>query len=150
MVNQQILEGNWNTIKGQLQKKWGKLTDDELQSARGDANQLVGVIQRKTGEAREQIETEIETLIAEGASAISHATDALRNAAGQVNEHLAGGYEHVAATGREALRHVTDGVEHAYDRSQQLVKDKPVMTLGTSFCLGVVAGVLATLMCSRR
>ena len=28
MTNQQILEGNWNEIKGKLRQKWGQLTDD--------------------------------------------------------------------------------------------------------------------------
>ena len=55
-MNQQILVGNWNEIKGKLREKWGQLTDDDFQQIRGDAEQLIGVIQRKTGEAREAIE----------------------------------------------------------------------------------------------
>jgi len=51
-VNQQTLEGNWNEIKGKLHERWGQLTQDDLQRARGDVDQLVGLIQRKTGEAR--------------------------------------------------------------------------------------------------
>ena len=37
MINQQILEGNWNEIKGKLRQKWGQLTDDDFQQIRGDA-----------------------------------------------------------------------------------------------------------------
>jgi len=56
MTNQQTLQGNWNEIKGQLRSKWGSLTDDDLAIFNGNVEQLVGTIQRKTGEAREGIE----------------------------------------------------------------------------------------------
>lgn len=52
MINQQILEGNWNEIKGKLRQKWGQLTDDDFPQICGEADQIIGIIQRKTGEAR--------------------------------------------------------------------------------------------------
>ena len=52
MINQQILEGNWNEIKGKLRQKWGQLTDDDFPQMCGEADQIIGIIQRKTGEAR--------------------------------------------------------------------------------------------------
>ncbi len=52
MINQQMLYGDWNEIKGQLRRRWGQLTDDDLPQIRGDAEQIIGAIQRKTGEAR--------------------------------------------------------------------------------------------------
>ena len=55
MTNQQILEGNWNEIKGMLRQKWGQLTDNDLPQIRGNLDQIVGIIQRKTGEGREQL-----------------------------------------------------------------------------------------------
>ena len=32
MFSQQMLQGNWNEIKGKLRSKWGALTDDDLSS----------------------------------------------------------------------------------------------------------------------
>ena len=52
MVNQQTLQGNWNELKGKLREKWGQLTNEDLQVAQGNVDQLIGLIQRKTGEAR--------------------------------------------------------------------------------------------------
>ena len=75
MINQQILEGNWNEIKGKLRQKWGQLTDDDFQQIRGDAEQLIGVIQRKTGEAREAIEQYLQEI---SSSAVSAAATVLR------------------------------------------------------------------------
>ena len=34
-MNTDILEGNWKQVKGQVQQKWGKLTDDELDQIAG-------------------------------------------------------------------------------------------------------------------
>ena len=52
MVNEQVLSGKWNEISGKIREKWGQLTDDDMQTFHGNATQLVGLIQRKTGEAR--------------------------------------------------------------------------------------------------
>ena len=48
-MNQQILEGDWNEIKGQLRQRWGQLTDDDLPQIRGDAEQIIGAIQTQNG-----------------------------------------------------------------------------------------------------
>jgi uncharacterized protein YjbJ (UPF0337 family) len=56
MISQQTMQANWNEIKGKLRSKWAALTDDDLAIFRGNVDQLVGTIQRKTGEARESIE----------------------------------------------------------------------------------------------
>ena len=36
MVNQQTLSGNWNDIKGKIRKKWGQLTNDDVQVFNGN------------------------------------------------------------------------------------------------------------------
>jgi uncharacterized protein YjbJ (UPF0337 family) len=55
VLNQQVLQGNWNEIRGKLREKWGELTNDDVQSFNGNVDQLIGSIQRKTGESRESI-----------------------------------------------------------------------------------------------
>ena len=51
MVNTQEIQGSWNRIKGQVKEKWGNLTDDDLQIQGGNLDQLIGKIQKKTGES---------------------------------------------------------------------------------------------------
>ena len=75
MVNTQVLQGQWNQVRGQLKKKWGQLTEDDLKFTNGNIDQLVGRIQHKTGEAREAIEGFLDELTSQGASAISHAAE---------------------------------------------------------------------------
>ena len=50
------IKGDWNITKGKLKQKWAKLTDDDLQFVEGKQEELLGRIQKRTGETREAIE----------------------------------------------------------------------------------------------
>ena len=49
------IKGNWNELKGKLKSKWGTLTDDDLSYSEGQEDQLVGRIQKKTGQTRQAV-----------------------------------------------------------------------------------------------
>jgi uncharacterized protein YjbJ (UPF0337 family) len=50
------IKGDWNVTKGKIKQKWGQLTDDDLQYAEGKSEELLGRIQKRTGESREAVE----------------------------------------------------------------------------------------------
>jgi len=50
------VKGDWNITKGKLKQKWAKLTDSDLQYVEGKQEELVGRIQKLTGETREAVE----------------------------------------------------------------------------------------------
>jgi len=50
------IKGDWNILKGNLKQKWAKLTDDDLQFIDGQQDELLGRIQKRTGETREAVE----------------------------------------------------------------------------------------------
>ncbi len=56
------LKGNWNEMKGKIKQQWGDLTDDDLQFVEGKEDELIGRIQKRTGEAREAIREKIKQL----------------------------------------------------------------------------------------
>ena len=39
-------------MRGQIKEWWGKLTDDDLEQASGNAEQIVGLLQQKYGTRR--------------------------------------------------------------------------------------------------
>lgn len=53
------IKGEWNIIKGNLIQKWAQLTDDDLQFIEGKQDELLGRIQKRTGESREAVESAI-------------------------------------------------------------------------------------------
>jgi uncharacterized protein YjbJ (UPF0337 family) len=54
-MNEQLLKGKWNQLKGEVKKKWGRLTDDDLMEVEGNYDKLIGKIQEKHGESEENV-----------------------------------------------------------------------------------------------
>ena len=55
-MNQLEVKGDWKIAKGKLKQKWAKLTDDDLTYVEGKQDELIGRIQKRTGEQRELVE----------------------------------------------------------------------------------------------
>ena len=55
-MNTLEIKGDWNITKGKLKQRWANLTDDDLRCAEGKHDELLGRIQKRTGESREAIE----------------------------------------------------------------------------------------------
>jgi len=62
-MNKDIASGKWTQFKGQFREKWGKLTSDEVEQTKGNAQQLSGLLQERYGLAKDQAEKEIEALL---------------------------------------------------------------------------------------
>ncbi|HEX7389108.1 MAG TPA: CsbD family protein [Acidiphilium sp.] len=58
-MNEDKIKGQWLQLKGKLKTRWGKLTDDDLTAAEGNAEYLVGKVQERYGIARENAEKEV-------------------------------------------------------------------------------------------
>ena len=56
-MNTATIKGNWNVTKGKLKQKFAQLTDDDLVYVEGQEDELLGRIQRRTGHARDEIES---------------------------------------------------------------------------------------------
>ena len=55
-MNKLEIKGDWNIAKGKLKQKWAKLTDNDLKYVNGKSDELLGRIQKRTGETRAAIE----------------------------------------------------------------------------------------------
>jgi len=124
MATQEQLKGNWNEIKGKIKKEWGSITDDELRQAEGNIGQLVGVIQKKTGQARNEIEKSLNNLLSES-------------------------QDYFEGAQRAAQQYATQAAESAkeqYAQAEDLVRRHPaeslVIAFGTGLLLGVVVGLV--------
>jgi uncharacterized protein YjbJ (UPF0337 family) len=58
-MNTLEIKGDWNIIRGKLQQKWGSLTDDDLTFVEGKVEEMLGRIQKRTGQSREMVEKAI-------------------------------------------------------------------------------------------
>lgn len=133
MVSQKVLDGNWNQLEGQLRKRWGQLTHDELQEAKGNTEKLVGLLQRKTGEAREAIEGYLEELT----DTQEKFLDTAKEYAGRAGESI-----------QHAVEKVRDSAEAAYAETEHLVQARPAQSMLVTFGAGVLTGLIVG-MCMR-
>jgi uncharacterized protein YjbJ (UPF0337 family) len=63
-----ILSGKWKQLRGQIQAKWGKLTNDDLDWINGRYDQFVGKIQEKYGRSHTEARNEIDQFLQQHAS----------------------------------------------------------------------------------
>ncbi len=134
MVNREQIRGHWNEIAGRLKEHWGQLTDDDLQRARGSADQLVGVVQQKTGAARNEVEDFIDSLFNSGlgeraAETVHQYSDAAQRMAADASEYA-----------RHQARRFADQSGDYSAKFVETVRARPAESLAIVFGLGVAAG----------
>ena len=57
-----VLSGKWNQAKGKLKQEYAELTEDDLQYEEGKEEELLGRIQERTGKAKHEIKSFIDSL----------------------------------------------------------------------------------------
>lgn len=134
MITRQELEGHWKQIVGQVREKWGQLTDDELEQAQGNTDQLVGVIQQKTGESRRAIEDFLHEAVENGRTVVERAK-------GVVHDY--------ADRAREQYDFMADKVRDGYAEAEQMVQRRPAESVAVVFGVGLIAGLLASVLLRR-
>jgi uncharacterized protein YjbJ (UPF0337 family) len=150
MVTKEELKGRWSELKGKLQEHWGQLTDNDLQQFNGNVNQLVGVIQRKTGEQRENIEDFLEQLVGSGSSALDKASSSVQKLAGKAKESV----EHYTTAASESMREnygrVSERVQSGYETAASCVRRSPLESVAVTFGAGLISGVIVSMLMRRR
>jgi uncharacterized protein YjbJ (UPF0337 family) len=57
-MNEDILRGKYQELKGMVKEKWGKLTDNDLGEIQGKGEKLLGLLRRKYGCIKDKAELE--------------------------------------------------------------------------------------------
>lgn len=150
MITREELKGRWNEIRGQIKEKWGQLTDDDLRQAEGNTDQLIGLIQRKTGEGREQITRFFDNMMKEGGDG---ATDVM----GQAGQVMNQATESAQKYAQDASKYVQEGyqqasksVQEGMHQAEETVRQRPVESLAVAFGTGVITGLLVALVMRSR
>lgn len=54
-MNADQFKGKWAQFKGELKKKWGNFTDDDLMKIEGDYDKFKGSLQERYGDRKEEV-----------------------------------------------------------------------------------------------
>jgi len=60
LMNEDTLKGQWKQLKGQMQKQWGRLTNDDIDQIEGSRDILLGKLQEYYGKSREENERDLD------------------------------------------------------------------------------------------
>jgi uncharacterized protein YjbJ (UPF0337 family) len=58
-MNEDILQGQWKQVRGEIQAWWGRLTDDDLDRIQGSFEKLTGILQERYGYSMQEAQREI-------------------------------------------------------------------------------------------
>jgi uncharacterized protein YjbJ (UPF0337 family) len=59
-MNWDTVKGSWKEFTGEVQQRWGKLTDDDVAVIDGKQEELVGTLQKHYGLAKDEAERQVE------------------------------------------------------------------------------------------
>jgi len=59
-MNQDQMEGKWKQMAGSFKEKWGKFTDDDITRFNGNREQIIGALQEKYGQTKEQAQRDFD------------------------------------------------------------------------------------------
>lgn len=62
-MNRDIFEGKFKEISGEIKKKWGQLTDDDIRQTEGNAEALAGVVQQKVGLEKDEASRNVSEIL---------------------------------------------------------------------------------------
>jgi uncharacterized protein YjbJ (UPF0337 family) len=80
-INEDTIKGKWLEIKGDLQKTWGKLTDDELEKTKGEMKSISGLVRQRYGDAKENYEDKVSAVFNKYADSAANQRDKAVDAA---------------------------------------------------------------------
>jgi len=62
-MNDDIFKGKWKQLRGQIQQKWGDLTNDDLYRLQGTQTEFEGLLQERYGYTKERAHQEVNNLL---------------------------------------------------------------------------------------
>ena len=139
MISQEILRGNWNQIAGAIKKEFGQITGDDLTRVRGNIDQLIGLIQEKTGRSREQIDAFLSNCCSSAGDTYNRFSETAAQYASAAGESLQQNYDRVA-----------ESAQQGYQQALRTVAKRPMESLAIAVGAGMLAGLIFGLSLSRR
>ncbi|MEJ7592454.1 MAG: CsbD family protein [Planctomycetaceae bacterium] len=129
------MKGKWDQLKGQVRERWGQITDNDFTRAQGNTDQLIGIIEQKTGAARREIEQFLDNATKTSESVVTNAAETVRDYANRATEVV-----------KDQYGRVNKQVEAGLEEAQETIRTRPGMSVGVAFGAGIVAGAFLTIL----
>ena len=130
-MNTQVMEGKWARLRGDLQKRWGRLTNDDLDQIEGELTNLEGKLRERYGYTKAEASEQVDKFLHE-------AREQLDDVQARFGRKLRDSSEEVQQRVRDAREKLQE-VE-AKDVAQTM-KSNPLLLVGAMVLLSVFVGL---------
>jgi uncharacterized protein YjbJ (UPF0337 family) len=76
-MNADIFQERWAQVRSEAQRRWNKLTDEDLDAATGKADKLIDVIEDRYGWSRKKAKAQVDELIKQYGNGMQDAAQSL-------------------------------------------------------------------------
>lgn len=139
MVAAEKVRSSWKAVTGAVKEKWGQITGDDLSKVEGNVDQLISLLQRKTGETRDRIEAFVSDIVSNTEGTVNRVADVASQYAGQAGEAL-----------RENYDAVVSSAQRGYDETKQMVSHRPMESVAIALGAGLLTGLIVGLSLGRQ
>ena len=139
MVTREQLLGNWNGIVSSIKEEFGEFTKDELAKVEGNFEQLVGLVQRKTGQSQEQISSFISECCESAGATYNQVANRASHYADAAGEIIRDNYDRVATEAKKGM-----------DYTAQNIGRRPLESLAIAVATGILAGIILGISMTSR
>ncbi len=139
MISREQLMGNWNGVVGSIKEKFGEFTKEELSKVEGNFEQLVGLIQRKTGKSREQIASFVSECCETAGTTFNQVANRASQYADVAGDMIRDNYDRVATEAKKGL-----------DYTAKSVGRRPIESLAIAVGSGILAGIIVGMSITSR
>lgn len=146
MMTREEIRGHWNELRGRIEERWTQLGPNDLDDVEGNTDQLIGIIQQKTGQARQKIEEELDSMLENLPESQSGAGEKMGQYARQAQEQ----FRHASESAREQYNRMGQSVSQGYRQAEDTVRQRPTQSVAAAFGTGLIAGVVVGLIMMRR
>lgn len=141
-MNTNVMEGKWEKIRGELQKQWGKLTNDDLDQIQGEISTLEGKLRERYGYSKDEAKDQVDKFMREARDQFAEVQGTLTQRLRNTGEEL----QHRASEAREKVRDTAGNVEAKLKEVEmqdvaETVKSNPLIVAGIALLLTVFVGM---------
>lgn len=141
-MNSQVLEGRWTRLRGALQKRWGRLTSDDLEEIEGRRKVLEGKLRERYGFSRHEAREQVNDFMEEAGEQLGDLRERWERRMRDTSEEIQTRVEGA----REQMRDKADYYESKLKDMEagevaETVKSNPMMLAAVAVVLAVVIGL---------
>ena len=129
------LKGNWDKLKGQIRERWSTVSESDFTRVQGNPDQLIGMIEQKTGTARREIEQFLDGAQKSCESTVQNAAETVREYANKATEVV-----------KDQYGRVNKQLETGLEDAQAVIRTSPGTSVGVALGAGFVVGCLFSLL----